>query len=162
MTAPTPQRRHRLWFAALALTVGLATAGCTEGQWRYESPPAAGVQADQGDIKARNILLVADESGDGALVGALSSFEAVKLTEVAVQAETADGGRGDAVTVDVTADIARNGVFNFDGSNAVVEGAGLLPGRLAYVAMRFDDGTQIVLDAPVMSSEHPDFTDVLN
>lgn len=157
MTAPILSRRFRIWFAALALTAGL-TAGCTAGDWRYDAPPAAGVQADEGLIKARNILLVADESGDGVLNGSIASADAVSLTGIVVQAETADGGRGDAVPVDIAADIPRNGIVKLDASNAEVSGADLLLGRTATVALQFADGTQIVVEAPVMSSEHPDFT----
>lgn len=156
MTAPIPQRRFRIWFAALALAVGL-TAGCTAGDWRYDSPPAAGVQADEGLIKARNILLIADEAGEGVLNGTIASAEAISLTGIVVQAETADGGRGAAVPVEISGDIPRNGALKLDDSNAVVSGAALLAGRTATVAMRFADGSQLVLEAPIMSSEHPDF-----
>lgn len=156
MTAPILKRRFRIWFAALALTAGL-TAGCTAGDWRYDAPPAAGVQADEGLIKARNILLIADESGEGVLNGSIASAEAASLTGIVVQAETADGGRGAAVPVEITADISRNGIVKLDATNAPVSGAGLLLGRTATVAMQFADGTQLVVEAPILSSEHPDF-----
>lgn len=159
MTAPTPKRRSRLWFAAMALTVGLA-AGCTAGAWEYDSPPAAGVQADADTIKARNFLVVADDSGNGTLLGTVTSAEAVSLTGVAVQAETSDGGRAEPVFVDVTADISRNGSFVIDSSNGEVSGANFLMGRTATVGLQFSDGSEIRMEAPVLSSEHPDFQDI--
>lgn len=155
-----PKRRIRVWFAALAVVAGLTT-GCTSLDWNPDSPPAAGVQAQEGGLKARNILLVADADGNGALLGSVVTSQAVELTQVSVQAETADGNRGDAVALPVTARIPRDGAFQFDAANASVKGADLLPGRLAYVALQFSDGTQLVLDAPVMSADSPDFKGVL-
>ena len=160
MPRTTPQRRIRVSFAALAVVVALAS-GCTSLDWNPDSPPAAGVQAQQGPVKARNILLVADASGNGVLLGSVVASEAVGLKEVSVQAEDADGARGAAVTLGVTTRIPRGGAFQFDTANATVDNAGLLPGRLAYVTLQFDDGTQLVLDAPVMSSDSPDYKNVL-
>lgn len=154
MTAPAPTSRLRRWSAAVAVALMLTT-GCTNQAWDPAAPPAAGVQADAGPIKARNFLLVAGEDGNGVLLGSIAASEASTLTQVAVQAETADGGRGSAVIVKATGDIARGGVMKFQ--DVQVTGAGLIPGRLAYVALQFSDGTQLLLDAPVMSAEHPDF-----
>lgn len=159
MTAPTPKRRSRLWFAAMALTVGLA-AGCTAGAWEYDSPPAAGVQAAAGTVKARNFMVIADDSGDGILLGTVASTEAVSLTGVAVQAETSDGGRAEPVFVEVTGDIPRNGTFSLDSSNGQVSGANFLLGRTTTIGLQFSDGTEIRMEAPVLSSEHPDFQDI--
>lgn len=160
MPSTTPKRRIRVWFAALAVVAGLTT-GCTSLDWNPDTPPAAGVQAQGGPVKARNILLVADSDGNGALLGSVVTTQAVDLAQVSVQPETAEGTRGDAVPLTVTARIPRDGAFQFDATNARVKGADLLPGRLAYVSLQFSDGTQLQLDAPVMSADSPDFKGVL-
>ncbi|MCC2591974.1 hypothetical protein LKO27_00825 [Tessaracoccus sp. OS52] len=161
MSASTPNRRVRTWLAAAALAAVLTT-GCTAGDWRYDAPPAAGVQADAGPVKARNFLVVADESGQAAVLGTIVASEDVTLTGVAVAAEDENGERGEPVMLDLGGEeIRRNGVLKLDAGNATVEGAELLPGRLAHVALQFEDGTQLVLQTPVMSAEHADYDEVL-
>lgn len=160
MSPNTPSRRIRVWAAAAALTITVAGTGCTALAWDYNIPPAAGAQADAPPVKARNILVVAGEDGNGALVGSVASREAVSLVELVVQPETTEGDRGDAVSVAIEDDfVPRRGVLSLEG--LPVTGADLVQGRLAYVMMRFSDGTQLVVDAPVFSDEHPDFSTVL-
>lgn len=159
MSVPTPKRRIRTLLAATALTAVLAT-GCTAGDWRYDSPPAAGTQADAGPVKARNLVLVTDGS-QATLLGTLSTFEAVSLQGAVVTPEDADGGRGQSIAVAVTADIPRDGTLKLDASNTTLEGAPLLPGRLAEVSLQFDGGLGMTLDVPVFSTEHEDFADAL-
>ena len=119
------------------------------------------MQADAGPIKARNFLVVADESGDGVLLGTIVASEETTLEGIAVAAEDESGQRGEPMMLDVSGDIPRGGVLKLDAENAAVEGADLIPGRLAHIALQFSDGTQLVLQAPVMSAEHADFDDVL-
>ncbi|TRY20139.1 hypothetical protein FOJ82_04555 [Tessaracoccus rhinocerotis] len=159
MSVPTPKRRIRTLLAATALTAVLAT-GCTAGDWHYESPPAAGTQADSGPVKARNFVLVTDGS-QAVLLGTISSFEAVTLQGAVVTPEDENGGRGQSTALAVTADIPRDGALKLDASNALVEDAALVPGRLAEVTLQFDGGTNLTLDVPVFSTEHEDFADAL-
>lgn len=154
MTSRTSRLRVRS--AAVVATLALTlTTGCTSLAWNPDTPPAAGVQAEAGPIKARNFLLVAGDDGDGVLLGSIAARESVALDKVVIQAETADGGRGEAVEVDASGDIRKGDVLKFE--DVAVTGADLLPGRLAFVALQFSDGTRLTLDAPVMSAEHPDF-----
>ncbi len=160
MTAPQHRRGHRLLAVVAVATLAL-TSACTTGGWVPESPSAAGVQQQSGVVKARNILLVADESGDGALVGYLSASEAVELTGATVAGIDAEGNPGEPVPVEVSGSVPRSGALQLDGSNATVSGANLIPGLLADVELAFDDGTRIRLQAPVMSAEHEDYSTVL-
>lgn len=159
MSVPTPKRRIRALLAAAAVTAVL-TAGCTASDWSYDAPPAAGTQADAGPVKARNLVFVTDDAGQAVLIGTITASETVTLQGGVVTPETADGGRGESTPLVVSGEIPRDGTLQFDASNAMVEGAELLPGRLAEITLQFDDGTQLAMDVPVFSTEHEDFTGV--
>lgn len=160
MSAPTPKRRIRTVLAAVAMTAVLAT-GCTAGDWHYESPPAAGTQADAGPVKARNFVIVTDDSGAAVLLGTISTFEAIGLQGAVVTPQDAQGERGETTALVITAELPRDGALKLDASNAMLEGAEVVPGRLAEVTLQFDDGTSLTLDVPVFSTEHPDFANAL-
>ena len=155
MTQPH-RRRLGASIAALVLVTGLAS-GCTAGDWRYDIPPAAGVVEDAGPVKARNVMLVADEDGQGLLLGSLFTNEPVELEGAAVAGEQPDGSYADPVDVDVTGKIGIQQAFVFGGEDSVVEGAELTPGMLAAVLLRFSDGTSMTLETPVVSSEDPSY-----
>ena len=157
MTMPI-RRRIGTSLAALALVVGLAS-GCTAGDWRYESPPAAGVQADAGPLKVRNLMVLADTDGEGLLLGSIFTTQPVTLTAVAVSAEQAGGTFADPVPVDLTAEVSVNDGLRLGGKDSLVEGAKLQEGLLARVLMQFSDGTTAAVEAPVTSSEHADYKD---
>ena len=135
------RRRIGTSLAALALVVGLAS-GCTAGDWRYDSPPAAGVQMDAGPLKVRNLMVLADSEGEGLLLGSIFTTREVALT---------------AVKVDLTGDVSVNDGLTLGGKDSLVEGAKLQEGLLARVVMQFSDGTTAALEAPVVSSEHADY-----
>ena len=155
MIMPT-RRRLSISLAALALVAGLAS-GCTAGDWRYDSPPAAGVQQDSGTVKARNIMVLADEQGDGLVLGSVFTTEPLDLTQVAVAAEQEDGSFGDPVAVAVTGSVPVNQGLALGAKESRVEGAGLQEGLLADVFMEFSDGTTMTVKAPVLSSTHADY-----
>ncbi len=157
MTMPT-RRRIGTSLAALALVVGLAS-GCTVGDWRYDSPPAAGVQADVGPVKVRNLMVLADSSGEGLLLGSIFTTQELELTDVAISAEQEGGTFADPVPVDLTGDVSVNDGLQLGGKDSLVEGAKLQEGLLARVMMQFSDGTTAAVEAPVISSEHADYKD---
>ena len=157
MTMPT-RRRFGTTIAALALVAGLAS-GCTAGDWRYEAPPAAGVQADAGTVKARNIIVLADAEGEGLLLGSVFTTEPLELTEVSVAAEQGDGAFADPVRVRVTGVVPVNGSLLFGDKDSLVKGADLREGLLANVSMKFSDGTSLMVEAPVIASTHSDYAE---
>lgn len=156
----TPKPRLRYILAAAALTITLAGSACTVQDWRYDIPVAVGAQADSGPVKARNILLVTDDDGKAVLLGSVAASEAVTLTHIAIQPETADGSLGEVVAVPLPAevDVPAGEVLNLEGTP--VTGIELLPGRLAMVALQFSDGAQVTLDAPIMTRDQPDYANV--
>ncbi len=136
--------------------MGLAS-GCTAGDWRYESPPAAGVQTDEGTVKVRNLMVLADSEGEGLLLGSVFSTQPLDLSMVSVAGEQSDGTFAEPVAIDLSAAVPVNGSLILGDSSSRVEGADLLEGRVAKVMMQFSDGTTATIDAPVMSSTHPDY-----
>lgn len=157
MTMPH-RRRIGSSIAALTLVTGLAT-GCTAGDWRYEAPPAAGIVQDSGAVKARNVMLVADQDGKGLILGSLFSSEKIELLGVAVAGEQSDGSFGEPVTLELSSDITVAQALMFGGKDSIVEGADLVPGMLAAVAMKFSDGSSLQFETVVVSSEETAYSD---
>lgn len=155
MTMPI-RRRVSACLAAMALVVGLSS-GCTAADWRYEAPPAAGVQADAGSVKVRNLMLLADANGDGLLLGSVFASEPVELTVMGLAAEQPDGSFSDPVAVDLAGEVPLQGGLMFGGAESRLEGAELTEGLLARVIMQFSDGSSVDIKAPVLSSTHPDY-----
>lgn len=145
----------RLGLAAL-LVVAALSAGCTVGDWSYDSPPAAGVQVDQDGLKVRNLMIVADETGLALLQGTITATETTSLIGVAVAPLTANGELAGPTNIGLVTDpILPAEPLQIDGSSAVFENPDLQPGGLAVVAMEFDDGTIIEIETPLVSSQLP-------
>ncbi len=155
MTMPI-RRRVGTAIAALVLVTGFAS-GCTAGDWRYDAPPAAGVQQDVGPLKARNIMVLANAEGEGLLLGSVFTTQPVELTRVAVAAEQTDGSFADPVNIAVSGDVPKNGGLVFGSKESLVEGADLQEGLLANVYLEFSDGNTMMVEAPVLSSMHEDY-----
>lgn len=157
MTMPP---RHRLGasIAALTLVVGLAS-GCTAGDWRYESPPAAGVQHDAGPVKVRNLMVLADTEGEGLLLGSVFTTQPLELTQVAVATEQADGSFAEPVEVAVSGKVPVEAGLMLGDKDSRIEGADLDEGLLVNVLMSFSDGTTMTMEAPILSAEHLDYTE---
>lgn len=155
MTLPI-RRRVGTSIAALALVIGLAS-GCTAGDWRYDAPPAAGVQQDAGPVKARNIMILTDGEGEGLLLGSVFTTQPLELSQVAVSAEQEDGSFGEPVPVAVSGKVPVESGLMLGDKDSLVEGADLDPSRLVNVFLSFSDGTTMMLEAPVMSAEHQDY-----
>lgn len=157
MTLPFRRRVGALLVAALA--VGLSSA-CTEGEWRPDAPPAAGVQQDEGPVKVRNLMLITGDEDKGLLLGSVFSAEPVEITELAVAAEQQDGTFGSPVQVDVGGEVPVESGLMLGGDDSRIEDIALQPGLLATVYMAFSDGTTVMLEAPVMSADHFDYQQV--
>ncbi len=153
MTQPH-RRRIGASLAALVLVTGLAS-GCTAGDWRYDIPPAAGVVEDAGPVKARNIMVLADDEGRGLLLGSLFTNKPVSLEGVAVAGEQMDGSYAEPVAVAMTGEIGIQEALRFGGQDSIIEGAKLEAGMLAAVQLQFSDGTSMTVETPVVSSEDP-------
>lgn len=154
MTAPF----RRLAAAVLgALAVLTFTVGCTAGSWDYDVPPAAGIQLDDGDVKVRNLLVVADEAGSGLLLGSIFSTNPSEVTGVAIAAEQADGSYTDAVTLKVSEKLTPNQPLQLEGATFLVKDANLQQGLLAKVAIQLGGEQVITAEVPVIAASHADF-----
>ncbi len=151
------RRRLGASLAALVVVTGLAS-GCTTGGWRYDVPPAAGVVEDAGPVKARNIMLVADDEGRGVMLGFLFSDEPVELVGAVVAGQQVDGEYGQPVAVDVSGEINAREPLELGGAESIVEGADLEAGLLAGVVLEFSDGTTLSVETPVVSADEPAYT----
>lgn len=153
-----PMRRAAALVATAALAISLSA--CTDGHWVPEAPPAAGAQADLDGFKLRNIGVIADTTGEAILTGAIASRdESVEVAGISVAAQLEDGSFGEPALVPFSASIPRGKTLLLEGEPTKFTDAELLPGRLAQVQVQFNTGETVALEAPVISSEHPDFTD---
>ena len=151
-----PMRRIAAVVATAAVSVALS--GCTQGHWVYDAPPAAGVQADDGGIKLRNILVVSDSEGEAILLGGISSRdESTKVTGISIAAQKGDGEFATAQPVEFAQEIYKGRTIYLQGPTTRFTDPELNLGRLAAVTVSFSTGEQVSVEAPVMSSEHPDF-----
>lgn len=154
----TPSRRLAAVVASAACAVALS--GCTQGHWVYEAPPAAGVQADDGGLKLRNILIVSDANGEAILLGGIASRDAsTAVSGITVAPEGKDGAFGNPTRVNVSEDIPKGRTVYLDGSSTRFDDPALELGRLAQVTVTFSTGESVEVKAPVMSSTHPDFAE---
>ncbi|MFV0429358.1 MAG: hypothetical protein ACK5KO_08035 [Arachnia sp.] len=147
---------QRLLIATMA-TLSLLAVGCTAGDWDASVPPGAGVQADSGPVKVRNLLVISDEDGNAVVSGVITASEAVTLQGVVLAATKVDGTAGEGVAVDFSAPIARGKAIALAGPEVAFVDPELTPGLLAHVTLGFDDGTRVLLEAPVVSAEHDDY-----
>ena len=147
--------------AAIVATAALAVplSACTAGRWVYDSPPAAGVQADLEGVKLRNLMILTDGSS-AALLGAIASRDdVVNVTDVAVAPEAEDGTFGQPAPIGFSTEVRKGQTVHLDGTESAVPADGLIVGRLAQVMVQLDNGAVMQLQVPVYSAEHADFAD---
>jgi len=132
--------------------LGLALVGCDSIREQTQQPhdAADGVSADAGDIAIRNVLIVADESGDVGTV--LASFAnqgaGDRLVEVRVDGtEAAPNGGSLRIPAGGYASLGP-GSTRLD-----VEGADTEPGRFVEVEFLFREAPRVTVDALVQPAE---------
>jgi hypothetical protein len=147
--------------AAVAAIASVALmSGCTAGGWVAEAPPAAGSQAELSSLeKLRNMMFVVDDSGEGVLLGTISTVERTEVAGITYAPELPDGTFGAEESIDFTADILRQSSVRLEGQEMVVSNPELTPGRLAEVTVQFAGSGPLSLQVPVYSSEHEDFAE---
>lgn len=145
--------------AAAIVSVALLS-GCTATGWVAEAPPAAGSQAELDSLeKVRNMLFVVDDSGEGVLLGTISTVDRTEVTGITFAPELKDGSFGPADSIDFTADILSQQAVRLEGPDLAVSNPDLTAGRLAEVTVDFAGSGPLSLQVPVYSSEHADFAD---
>src|SRR5699024_7112914 len=109
--------------------------------------------------KARNFMFVVDESGEGVLLGTISSVDPAEVTGIRYTPELPDGTLGEEDTIDFSAELPIGGAVKLEGSDLAVSNEDLTAGRLADVTVEFADGAPLTLKVPVYSAEHEDYAE---
>ena len=154
-----PVRRQPLAVLAATSVLALILTGCgsTRTQTQQWYTPADGASAEAGDIGVRNVVVVADESGEESTV--LATFanrgEEDQLLEVRVGDVNATPTGGDlAIPADGYATLGP-GETRVD-----VGGADTVPGSFVEVEFRFERAPRTTVDALVQAAEG-DYEDAL-
>lgn len=155
---------HRLRRTAAALACALTLAGAAGCAVKPETirtyTPAHGVNATQGDLKVRNLVVATDGSGSGTLYGTLVSGADDQLTGITGAALAQNGtetGKLAASGVTTTQLPAGRAATLGAEKPTTLTGDGLRPGLTARVTLSFAKAGQVTLDAPVMDAAHPDY-----
>lgn len=156
--------RVRTATAAVVLGAALALTGCgLNAQTLQPYTPAHGVNVDDGAVKVRNLLIVADDKGHGVLSGSFTTDKSDVLAAVAGTALRADGTKGSTLTVTgAPVKLTENGLAVLTASdNPIrVQGADLKPGLLAEVQLTFGSGLAKTVTVPVLSTTDPIYSQV--
>lgn len=151
--------------AAVVLGASLALTGCgLDAQTLLPYTPAHGINVDNGPVKVRNLLIVADELGQGVLSGSFATDKDDTLTAVSGAAIKADGSQGSALKVTGgPVQIKRSGLAVLTSVDAPfrVQGADLKPGQLAKVQLTFGSGLSTTATVPVLSTTDPIYSQVV-
>lgn len=149
---PFSRRQMLMGFGA----VSLLAAGCTVGEWREDSPPAAGVQTTVGDVTLRNLVIITDDQGQGVLMGAGIAANADTLVSLTLVPHDAAGKAGATRTYPVAlsfpAQVLTPTVVKFANPD-------LKPGMVADLTLRFTAAGHQTLRVPSLANTHPDFAE---
>ncbi len=151
-------RGLRIAGAALALGASLTLTGCGfDAQTLKPYTPANGVNATQGDLALRNVVIIADSAGQGRLSGSLSSVrKADSLAGVSGTALKPDGSDAGALTVgapNIPLPAGKLVVLTDPAVAAIpVSSADLKPGLAARVQFKFGSGVVQDLVVPVVDA----------
>jgi hypothetical protein len=163
-------RRFAIVAAALALPLTTACAANFSAQTQQQYQPAVGSDDRAGMVYALNMLVVADTSGNGTLVGTLINQDACPDYVTDLQAVDADGGGVKTSTLPTTETLdssddcpdvsaPSNGIALPsqiavklpDDAQVQFSADTVTPGSFITVTMRFARADQLELDVPVVS-----------
>lgn len=164
MHSSTPRRRGaRVLIAAMG--TALLLSGCGFGaQTLQPYTPAKGVNAQVGDVKVRNLVVVSDDSGEGYLSASLVSPTNDTLVKVSGHPIMLNGSAGTPLTVQGGIPVAltanRLVVLTEPTATLRVSSPDLQPGLLASITLEFASGAHEAIQAPVLSPEDPVYSTV--
>lgn len=156
--------RARTLGAAVVLGAALTLSGCGfDAQTLQTYTPAHGVNVDEGAVKVRNLLIVADGTGQGVLSGSIVTQAEDQLA--AVSGTALDAGGSDAGALAVTglpvALTARSlTVLTAQPAPVRVSSPTLKPGLLARVQLSFGSGVSTSVTVPVLDATDPIYQSV--
>lgn len=146
--------RRRLTTAAVALTLPVLTAGLSgcgfdaPTDQRYN--PAVGVNAQDGDVDALNVLIVSSSPGSGTLVGSFANNNQD-------EGDALSGVTGPGVQVELgdQVDIPAGGLLTIDDGSATVTGDRVEGGNFVRLTFTFENAAAVTLSAPVVPHSGP-------
>lgn len=144
--------RRRLTTAAVALTLPVLTAGLSgcgfdaPTDQRYN--PAVGVNAQDGQVDALNVLIVSSTRGSGTFVGSFSNNNQTEGDAI-----TGITGQGVQVELGDQTDIPAGGLLTVDNGSATVTGDRVDAGNFVRLTIEFEKAASVTLQAPVVAHE---------
>lgn len=153
---------RRLCVAACAPLV-LALAGCGMNvQTLQPYTPAQGVNSDVGQVRVRNLVIVADAAGQGVISASLITYADDTLTAVGGTPHKSDGSAGSPLVVTATGlplqlSTETLVVLTEAPLKLAVSSPDLKPGLLAEVTMDFTKSGRLTIVAPVVNSAQPEY-----
>jgi hypothetical protein len=145
-------KTNKRLIGALAASTMLLTGCAAGGQapTRLIKQVTDGVEKDAGDLKIRNVKIIALPDGSGTLIGFIVNHNA---EPDALAAITINGQRADLVT-DVLLNQNKPMIFEGDSANAKAKVAllGQKPGYRVPVVLYFTKGGKVELDALVVAN----------
>lgn len=142
--------RRRVKIAAVALALPVLTVSVSS--CGFDAPtdqmynPAVGVNEQDGQVDALNVLVVSGSEGSGALVASFANNDQTeddRLTAVT----------GEGVEVEVTGDttIPAGGLLNLSDGSMTITGDSVASGNFVPLTLTFENAQSITLEAPVVA-----------
>jgi len=157
MTAPLFRGRVARTAAVLVAAASLGLSGCSFATLQTYTP-AVGVNVDAPTVKIRNLLIIADGSGQGMLSGALVGSAADTLTGITGFPVKIDATEGEALTFGaVSVPVVAERLSKLDEAKITVSSPDLRAGLTAHLVLTFTNIGDVAVTVPVVSSENPDF-----
>ena len=149
--------------ATLCVPLALALGGCV-AQFQTTQPytPAEGVNTQVDALKVRNLMIIANTSGQGVISASLVSAADDSLASVAGTAQKSDGTAGAALSVTPTGlplALPSNTLLVLTNAptHIGVSSPDLKPGLLAEVTLTFAKAGPVKMLVPVVSSSEPEY-----
>lgn len=156
-------RSLRSLAASLCVPLALALTGCGfSAQTLQPYTPAEGVNTSLGQVMVRNVLVIADTTGQGLVSASLVSYGDDTLTAVAGTPHKVDGSAGSPLVVTATGlplTLKPNKLVVLTDAplRIAVSSPDLKAGLLADLTLTFSKAGQVKLVVPVLSSDEPEF-----
>ena len=145
----------------IALTALVGAAGC-DYQTLQPYTPADGVNTAVGDVKVRNLVIVATGDGEGVLLGTLVADSADALESIAGTALQANGDPGAALqfTSTKTLTVSHTEPVQLIDGAIQVTATGLVAGLTAEVELTFTRSGSVTVLVPIMDQASPEYAEL--
>ena len=149
--------------ATLCVALALALSGCVaQYQTLQAYTPGEGVNGQLGQVKVANLMVIANDTGQGVVSASVISYADDTLSAVAGTPHKSDGSNGSPLVVTPSGlplAMTPNTLYVLTNppTRIAVSSPDLKPGLLAEVTLTFSKAGPVTLLAPVVSSSEPEF-----